>query len=487
MKTNELLLTLFLALNSYTWAQTPSPPSGYQWQLVEEDNFNGTNLNTTMWGYGSTPWDSENQSSCTWIAPADTYLNGSGSLVLRSRSGSFVAPSGASFPYTSGWAWTKQWRTYGYIEIRASFPNNRGAWPAFWMLQDGWPPEIDIAEFRGAPKNYMTQAYYDGSWYSNTEGGDYTGWHTYGLEWSQGLLKYYIDGNLIYTHTGSTVPSSPMYVILSNGTDCADTDGSGFSNYFNIDYYRWYQPVPQNGGGTFTGTYEIVNRKSGKSLHTLNASTVNGAQVVQYEQNGSSASRWTINEVSTGVYNIIHSASGKYADINGASTSTGANNIIWPSNGGANQKWNIVDQGDGYYQIINVNSGLLLDISGASTANNANNIQWTDNGGYNQDWSFVSVSSSTLLAVENEVDVNTCNFNIFPNPAQDVLHIILPNDYIEDAKIIIYNIQGQVVYNKDQIVNNIEEINISHLSSGIYLFKITKENKGSLVSKFIKK
>lgn len=186
-------------------------------------------------------WGTENQSSCTWIAPDDTYLNGDGSLVLRSRTGSFPAPSGTVFSYTSGWVWLKTWHTYGYIEIRASYPNHRGAWPAFWMLQDGWPPEIDIAEYRGNPKNYMTQAFYDGSWYSNTVDRDYTEWHTYALEWSEDSLKYYIDDDLVYTHTGNSVPSNDMYVILSNGTDCGDTDGSGFPNYFNIDYFRWYQ------------------------------------------------------------------------------------------------------------------------------------------------------------------------------------------------------------------------------------------------------
>lgn len=238
----NFILVILLAFNSSSlFAQPAEAPSGYQWELVAEDNFSEPKLNTDMWGYGSTPWGTENQSSCTWITPDDTYLNGDGSLVLRSRTGSFPAPSGTVFSYTSGWVWLKTWRTYGYIEIRASYPNHRGAWPAFWMLRNGWPPEIDIAEYRGNPKNYMTQAFYDGSWYSNTVDRDYTGWHTYALEWSEDSLKYYMDDDLVYTHTGNSVPSDDMYVILSNGTDCSDTDGSGFPNYFNIDYFRWYQ------------------------------------------------------------------------------------------------------------------------------------------------------------------------------------------------------------------------------------------------------
>lgn len=479
MKTKKLsFLINLLMLFSITslFAQLPNPPSGHQWEVVEEDNFDGSTLNTNMWGYGSTPWDSENQSSCTWIAPEDTYLNGSGSLVLRSRSGSFTAPSGTVFPYTSGWAWTKEWRTYGYLEIRASYPNNRGTWPAFWMLQDGWPPEIDIAEYRGNPKGYLTQAFYDGSWSSATQGGDYTGWHNYGLEWSEGSLKWYVDGNLVHSYTGSTVPSSPMYVILSAGTDCNDTDGSGFPNYFNIDYFRWYQSKP-NTNGNLNGNYRIVNRNSGKCLSPLNDSTADATQVVQYTINNTSNEIWTVNEISSGVYNIIHQSSGKYADINGASTSAGANNIIWPNNGGNNQKWNIINQGDGYYSIVNVNSGLLLDINGASSADNANNIQWTDNGGYNQDWSFVSVSSAKNSAQKktnsNRPEETYAKVILFPNPVGDELNLALSETFKEKAEITIYNVLGHEVFKTNHSSSNTKKISTKNFSNGIYFIKIS--------------
>lgn len=246
------MMAILLVVGSFNLSAQPTSPAGYDWQLINEDNFDGTSLDTTYWGFGSTPWGSENQSSCTWIAPEDTYLE-NGNLVLRSRKGPFTAPSGTVFDQTSGWAWIKtgNWKAYGYLEIRAQFPNHQGAWPAFWMLKEGWPPEIDVAEYRGSPKNYLTTAFYDGSWYTSTHPGDYSDWHTYALEWSPGELKFYMDGEVIKAHGGSTVPSDPMYVILSNGTSCADGDGTGFPNYFNVDYFRWYQTSP-NGNSTVT-------------------------------------------------------------------------------------------------------------------------------------------------------------------------------------------------------------------------------------------
>ena len=48
---------------------------------------------------------------------------------------------------------------YGYIEGRFKLPNNRGAWPAFWLLGETiqnrprmaheWGPEVDVFEFFG--------------------------------------------------------------------------------------------------------------------------------------------------------------------------------------------------------------------------------------------------------------------------------------------------------------------------------------------------
>lgn len=472
-----LMLTITVCLHAQ-----PAPPAGQTWNLVVNDDFNS--FNTTTWGYGSTPWGSENQSSCTLIPAADTYVSG-GNLVLRSRTGTFIGSSGKTFPYSSGWAWLKTWRQYGYIEIRAQYPNNRGNWAAFWMLADGWPPEIDVAEFRGRPKNYMTMAFYDGTWNTSTRTADYTGWHTYGVEWSAGTLKYYIDGVLYKTVNKSTVPATPMYVILSNGTDCADTDGTGFPNYYNIDYFRWYQlsGTPTLPTGT---TVEIVNRNSGKCLHTLNSATANGAQVVQYDCNGNASSKWTINQVSSGVYSIVNNASGRYADISNASTTAGANNIIWTSNGGNNQRWNITSAGAGYYNIRNVHSGMLLDISGASTANNARNIQWTNNSGTNQQWTIRTTSSSARMASTSAESIDLTNegesnVTVYPNPSKSG-NFFVKVPASSNVIIEIYNAHGKLLF-QQSASGRVLEVKES-LPAGIYTVKV-KYHKSSISRKLV--
>ena len=37
--------------------------------------------------------------------------------------------------------------TYGYVEASMKMPSLPGSWPAFWMLENGWPPELDINEY----------------------------------------------------------------------------------------------------------------------------------------------------------------------------------------------------------------------------------------------------------------------------------------------------------------------------------------------------
>ncbi|WP_407819827.1 family 16 glycosylhydrolase, partial [Staphylococcus aureus] len=63
------------------------------------------------------------------------------------------------YDYTSGMlnTYSSFSQTYGYFEIRADMPTDRGAWPAFWLLpEDGsWPPELDVIEMRGQNPNTL--------------------------------------------------------------------------------------------------------------------------------------------------------------------------------------------------------------------------------------------------------------------------------------------------------------------------------------------
>lgn len=238
MKFESLILFAIINLIFMTYSEAQQlPPAGYK--LRWSDEFNGESLDSDAWGSGMKPWGTKDNSPCL-IVPEDTYIE-DGNLVLRCQSGNF-----GQYNYSCGWAWTKKWFKYGYFEMRAQYPKGKGQWPAWWMLKEGWPPEIDIAEYRGAPKNYMTQAFYWGNWSTNllkeNDGWDFTEWHTYALQWGPEYLIWYVDGKVTKYFYGNQVPSDSMYMIFSAGLDGSVADSTtGFPNYFKIDYISVYQ------------------------------------------------------------------------------------------------------------------------------------------------------------------------------------------------------------------------------------------------------
>jgi beta-glucanase (GH16 family) len=123
---------------------------------------------------------------------------------------------------------------YGYAEGRFKLPNNRGAWPAFWLLgvdpskqtqdeQHNWPPEIDIFEFFGHRPTKHSAGIIAAKgeelpWKFgfNEPGFDITqDFHTWGLEWDENDIVLTFDGKI--WARSKTTPSLriPMYLLVN--------------------------------------------------------------------------------------------------------------------------------------------------------------------------------------------------------------------------------------------------------------------------------
>ena len=72
--------------------------------------------------------------------------------------------------------------------------------------------------------------------------------------------------------------------------------------------------------------------------------------------------------------------------------------------------------------------------------------------------------------------------NVYPNPAKDILNVNVSNDRIRN--LLIYDLAGQAVYNLSDLHGQ-SQINIGHLSNGIYLLKVETDS-GISIAKFIK-
>ena len=91
------------------------------------------------------------------------------------------------------------------------------------------------------------------------------------------------------------------------------------------------------------------------------------------------------------------------------------------------------------------------------------------------------LGTSCLLSKEN---FDKISFSYFPNPFHDSFSINLSSMYLKNASIQIYNTLGQLIF-KEKLLNNIETINASNWSSGIYIVEI-KSNFTTYKTKIIK-
>ncbi len=148
---------------------------------------------------------------------------------------------------------------YGYFEMRADLCGSVGAWDAFWLMpveqqktgNPGWQ-ELDIVEHYGV---YDKGVY---SWIHTTDfhanpGLDLQvfsnhpeitqGYHTYGMDWTEDKISFYVDGVLMGWRPTPSDMHSEMYLIANLATQStANQHMSPMS--MSIDYIRVYSSDP---------------------------------------------------------------------------------------------------------------------------------------------------------------------------------------------------------------------------------------------------
>lgn len=270
--------------SSTVTSQTFSPniPSG---TLVWSDEFaNSTGAmaqpNPAVWTYdtGNSGFgNNELETYCAWgsnTSPCSTanpseYVGTDGYLHI-------VAQQPSSGVYTSARLKTQGLFSfqYGRIEFRAQVPEFQGFWPAEWLLGNNiatvnWPAcgEQDVQERINAPGSPdwnagsihgpgFTGATGLGSQYSFPSGQTAgSAFHTYGMIWSNGVVKYYIDdpANIYGTFTPASLPAGGVwpfdsgqsnFIILNlaiGGDWPGPPDGTTvFPSEMLVDYVRIY-------------------------------------------------------------------------------------------------------------------------------------------------------------------------------------------------------------------------------------------------------
>lgn len=269
-----MALSAVLGTTGELCANPPANMSG--WTMVFNDEFEGNALDKSKWN-PTYNWGHTHNHRAYCVEENVSVENG----LLRIKGEAKRHPQAPatcksgdktySLDYTSGAIDTrgKFEVRYGYIEGRFKMPKQLGTWPAFWTLQDGWPPEIDIFEVPHARNQHHYYLHYTKSdWYAShgsawdheaSFGGVHTGpdksadFHTYGLEWNDQTLSFYFDDKLVASYNKPTEISQLMknYIIINLAIGGWATDNgnpievtSGNPAYLECDWVRVWTKNP---------------------------------------------------------------------------------------------------------------------------------------------------------------------------------------------------------------------------------------------------
>ncbi|MEV4429410.1 RICIN domain-containing protein [Streptomyces sp. NPDC049602] len=139
---------------------------------------------------------------------------------------------------------------------------------------------------------------------------------------------------------------------------------------------------PENGR-----TYTLTSMSSGKAADVRDASTADGAAVIQYTPADAANQKWRLTDTGSGTLTLAAAHSGKCLEVPAGSTGAdGAGIRQWGCSTGTNQQWRFESVGPDVYRLVSA-GGKCLDVPGASTADGVQLIQWTcSTTAANQKW-----------------------------------------------------------------------------------------------------
>jgi beta-glucanase (GH16 family) len=182
------------------------------WRQVFTEDFTGTSLSSAWFAYEGEPQADPGG----YFKPSHVQVTG-GLLTI----GAWREPEHNNLYVTGGISNRHTFSsTYGRYDIRFRMDQGTGIAYALllWPLDNHHPPEIDIAEDNGRDRSILYSVVHPttGGTILNEVPGDFTQWHTVGLEWTPGSLVFTLDGQPWATVTGSVVPSEPMALALQS-------------------------------------------------------------------------------------------------------------------------------------------------------------------------------------------------------------------------------------------------------------------------------
>jgi len=202
-------------------------------------------FSTSVWNSnGTLPWGSHTDHGSEYYQTWNAEF-GNGYLTLHS-----IYNTGGH-RYESGTAWGKVTvpsSGYSYVTVDVDMyvpvAGTKGCWPAWWLDSAwNWPPEIDIAEFKGNGNVWQNAIGSSGGWSVVQTGINASQWHHYGLALgpaSGGKRTYqlFFDGSIKNQGSIPDVQGVPFWVIANYAMEGdSGTPGPTYNTY--VQYHNY--------------------------------------------------------------------------------------------------------------------------------------------------------------------------------------------------------------------------------------------------------
>ena len=262
-------------------------PEGMDWKLVWADEFDGSELDRTKWGYRLEMMHRRHK---TWTDDA-VQLDGNSNAVFRiyekdgevyssqlQTGSNFMDPPALGESTAEGLVWPvaafreqRFLHSFGYYECRCRLQRHRGWWSAFWLQSPtiGCSPdtasagvEMDIMESFQPGEVIEHCLHYDGYGEDHkmvTAGQgrrqlDLDGWHRFGMLWDEKGYTFYIDGEED-GQIAAPLSRRPQFILISTEVNGYRTrayapteearQAAAAGDTFLVDYVRVFDRAGQ--------------------------------------------------------------------------------------------------------------------------------------------------------------------------------------------------------------------------------------------------
>lgn len=257
----------FVLADSFTWkygagSQYMSIGTYQESNLI--DNFNvSTFTGTISSGFsaatfvnnGELPWGSHDDNGTEWYSPTNSY--GQPCVTMTNNEltlTSYYIPQNG-YHYQSGVVYCNvdvPNSGYNYVSLDVDmytpYAGTTGCWPAFWLDSAWtWPPEVDIAEFKGNEGGGDVWQNVDGSsgtWVTAISNVSAGAWHHYGVVLgppanSQRTYAIYLDGEIKNQGSFEDTQGVPFWVIFNYAMEgSSGTPGPTSTTYVQAKNWR---------------------------------------------------------------------------------------------------------------------------------------------------------------------------------------------------------------------------------------------------------